>query len=370
MNSRFFRETTEPAVRQLIYPALAVLSAIVAGSVVVALAGFDPLKTYGALLVGAFGSKINFSETLVKSIPYLFTGVGVAIAFRSRTFNIGAEGQFYMGALVVSWIGVAGQGIPAPVLIPTLLVLAFLVGAGYGAIPGYLKARVGASEIVTTVMMNSIAYQLVSWLIKGPLQEPRHFYPETAEIVSAAKLPVLLHGTRLHLGLAVGLLAAALAYILIFKTVMGYQIRAVGSGPAAAEYAGIDVGRNIVLAMALSGGLAGLGGGVELMGVTWKLYQNFSPGYGYTAIAVALLAKRNPLAVVLTALLFGALATGANNMQRSAEVPAVLASVIQALVIFFVIGYGVYEERLLRGARPAPSGSEALGSKGGGAASA
>ncbi|MHB8945812.1 MAG: ABC transporter permease [Bacillota bacterium] len=341
------RAALKPA-RQLVIPVLAVFSAVVVGILVVALAGFNPVRTLAALVDGAFGSWYNLTETLVKSGPFLFTGLGVAIAFRSRSFNIGAEGQFYMGALVVSWLGVAIKGVPSFVLIPVLLVAAFLAGGAYGAVPGYLKARIGASEIVTTVMLNSIAIQFVSWMIKGPLQEPRHFYPETAEILSSAKLPVLVNGTRLHLGLVVGLLVAVAAYVLIYKTVFGYQLRAVGSGPLASEYAGIDVKRNIILAMAISGGLAGLGGAVELMGVTWKLYQNFSPGYGYSAIAVALLAKRNPVAVILTALLFGALATGANSMQRAAEVPAMLASVMQALVIFFVLAYAVYEEGYVR----------------------
>ncbi len=341
------RAALRPA-RQLVVPLLAVFSAFVVGVLVVALAGFNPAKTFAALLDGAFGSWYNFTETLVKSGPFLFTGLGVAIAFRSRSFNIGAEGQFYMGALAVSWLGVAIKGVPSIILIPILLGAAFVAGGAYGAVPGYLKARIGASEIVTTVMLNSIAVQIVSWIIKGPLQEPRHFYPETAEILSAAKLPVLVHGTRLHLGLLIGVLVAVAAHVFIYKTVFGYQIRAVGSGPLASEYSGIDVKRNIILAMAISGGLAGLGGAVELMGVTWKLYQNFSPGYGYSAIAVALLAKRNPLAVILTALLFGALATGANSMQRAAEVPAMLASVMQALVIFFVLAYAVYEEGFAR----------------------
>ncbi len=372
MKARPHLDSVLAAARQLIIPSLAVLSAFVAGAVVVAAAGFNPVQTFAALLDGAFGSGINFTETLVKSTPYLFTGLGVAIAFRSRSFNIGAEGQFYMGALAVSWLGVAITGLPSFILIPLLLAAAFVAGGAYGAIPGYLKAKVGASEIVTTVMMNSIAVQIVSWIIKGPLQEPRHFYPETAEIVNAAKLPVLVPGTRLHLGLVIGLAMAVAAYILIFKTVLGFQIRAVGSGALAAEYAGINVRRNVVLAMAISGGLAGMGGAVELLGVTWKLYSNFSPGYGYSAIAVALLAKRNPLAVILTSLLFGALATGANNMQRAAEVPAMLASVMQALVIFFVLGYAVYEDRFARywaerkprdrGPHAAAAGKEAAGS--------
>ncbi|QGP92582.1 Branched-chain amino acid transport system / permease component [Neomoorella glycerini] len=327
----------------LYLPFLAVISALLIGSIVMVIVGYNPLVAYQAMFLGACGSKGSLSETLLKTIPLLFTGIGVAIAFKGRSFNIGAEGQFYMGALVVSWLGVVGKGIPAFLFIPMLLIVAFITGALYGALPGYLKARVGASEIVTTVMLNSIAIQLVSYMVQGPLQEPRHFYPETAEILNTAKLGIILPGTRLHAGLLLALLAAVLCYLLLYKTVLGYQIRAVGANAEAAEYAGINVKRNIVTTMALSGGLAGLAGAVEVMGVTWKLYQNISPGYGYTAIAVALLARENPLAVILSALLFGALNTGSNMMARSVNVPSVLSSLVQSLVIFFVVGYSVFE---------------------------
>ncbi|MGI9859849.1 ABC transporter permease [Moorella naiadis] len=330
----------------LFLPFLAVMSALIIGAIIMAVAGYNPAVAYQAMLLGAFGSKESLAETLLKTVPLLLTGVGVAIAFKGRSFNIGAEGQFYIGALAVSWLGVAGKGIPAFFFIPLLLLVAFIAGALYGALPGYFKARVGASEVVTTVMLNSIAIQLVSYIVQGPLQEPRHFYPETAEILDTAKLGVILPGTRLHAGLLLAILVAILCYLLLYKTVWGYQIRAVGANTEAAEYAGINVKGNIVMTMALSGGLAGLAGAVEVMGVTWKLYQNISPGYGYTAIAVALLARENPLAVILSALLFGALTTGSNMMARSVNVPSVLASLVQALVIFFVVGYAVYDYKL------------------------
>ena len=327
----------------LLMPVMAVIIALAIGALVMLIVVYDPIVAYQAMLSGALGSKNSFAETMLKTIPLLLTGLGVAIAFKGRSFNIGAEGQFYIGALVVSWLGVAGQGIPHIIMIPLLLTVAFIAGALYGAFPGYLKAKVGASEIVTTTMLNSIAIYFVSFMVQGPLQEPKHFYPESAEILNTAKLGIIIPGTRMHSGLIIALLAAVLCYIFLYKTVWGFQIRAVGQKNEAAEYAGINVKKTIVFTMAISGGLAGMAGAIEVMGVTWKLYQNISPGYGYTAIAVALLARENPLGVVLTATLFGALTTGSNMMARSVHVPSTLASLVQALLIFLVVGFSVYE---------------------------
>lgn len=342
------RKIGRTAVEQFLFPILAVISALILGGIIVGMAGYSPFLTYQALYEGAFGSYYNLSETLLRSVPYLLTGLGVCLSFRAKMFNIGAEGQFYMGALMAGFLGVAWSGLPGWLLIPLVMLASFVAGGLYGGFPGYLKARVGASEVVTTVMLNTIAIHIVSFMVTGPLQEPQGFFPETAEIAAQAKLPFLLPGTRLHVGI---LLAVALIFFFqffLFKTVPGYQIRAVGSNREAARYGGIHVERNIVYSMVLSGGIAGLAGGIELLGVTWKLYQRMSPGYGYTAIAVALLAKKNPVGVLASGLLFGALATGANMMQRSVGIPTVMVNILQALIIFFVVGYSVYEEKLIR----------------------
>lgn len=334
--------------RHLFLPILAVISAILVSSVIIFFAGYSPIVTFSALYEGAFGSFYNISETVLRSIPYMLTGLGVCLSFRAKMFNIGAEGQFYMGALVASYLGVSLAGLPSILLIPIIIVASFAAGGAYGAFPGYLKAKVGASEIVTTVMLNTIALQIVSFMVTGPLQEPKGFFPETQEIVAQAKLPVILSGTRLHVGIVIAVILVIVMQIFLFKTVSGYQLRAVGSNREAARYGGISINRNIVKAMLISGGIAGIAGGIELLGVTWKLYQRLSPGYGYTAIAVALLAKKNPIGVLISGLLFGALTTGANMMQRSVGIPTVLVNVLQALIIFFIVGYSIYEERLLK----------------------
>lgn len=332
----------------LFLPILAVISALLVSSVIVFLAGYSPIVTFSALYSGAFGSYYNLSETVLRSIPYILTGLGVCLSFRAKLFNIGAEGQFYMGALVASFLGVSLAGLPSILLIPIIILASFAAGGMYGAVPGYLKAKVGASEIVTTIMLNTIAIQIVSYMVTGPLQEPKGFFPETQEIVAQAKLPLILSGTRLHVGIVIAVALVIILQIYLFKTVSGYQLRAVGANMEAARYGGISISKNIVKAMLISGGIAGIAGGIELLGVTWKLYQRLSPGYGYTAIAVALLAKKNPIGVLFSGLLFGALTTGANMMQRTVGIPTVLVNVLQALIIFFIVGYSIYEERLLK----------------------
>jgi simple sugar transport system permease protein len=329
--------------RAVLVPFLAVISALVAGAVVIAVAGFNPLVAYRALYDGAFGSGYSLSETVLRSIPYMIIGLGVVLSFRAKMFNIGGEGQFYMGAIIAAWLGVIFGELPMLILIPFILAVSFIAGGFYGFIPGYLRARFGASEIVTTVMLNTIALQLVSYLVTGPLQEPRKFFPETQEILDHAKLPVIIEGTRLHAGIFLALVLVALAYIFLFKTVRGYQIRVVGSNSSAASFAGINVKANIILAMVLSGGLAGIAGGLEVLGITWKLFQRLSPGYGYSAIAVALLARKHPVGVIFTGLLFGSFATGANMMQRSEGIPSVLVNILQAFIIFFIVAYGSFE---------------------------
>ena len=330
--------------RTLLVPILAVLSALVAGSLIIVFAGFNPLVAYAALINGAFGSFYSISETVLRSIPFIIIGLGVVISFRAKMFNIGGEGQFYAGAIIAAWLGVSLGGLPMLLLIPLILMLSFAGGGACGFLPGYLRARFGASEIVTTVMMNTIMLQFVSYLVTGPMQEPRRFFPESQEIADTAKLPVIFQGTRLHAGLVLALVLVIVCYIFLFKTVKGYQLRVVGSNSTAANFAGINVRRNIIHAMVLSGGLAGIAGGLEVLGITWKLFQRLSPGYGYSAIAVALLARKHPAGVILTGLLFGSFATGANMMQRSESIPSVLVNVLQAFIIFFIVAYGPFEE--------------------------
>ena len=316
--------------------------ALLAGLVVLALglelAGYDSGAALGALWSGAFGSWYALtSATLVRAVPLILIGLGLALAFRGGAFNIGAEGQFYAGAIAATWIGVSVGHLPSPLAVTAVLSGAVLAGALWVAIPVLLRVRYGVLEVISTLLLNFVAEALTSLLVQGPLQESQHIYPQSDPIAESARLP-LLPGTRLHAGLALALAGALLLHWIFSRTLWGFRLRAVGLGPRAAEIAGrIDSRWITALALALSGAIAGLAGGVEVSGVSYALFQNLSPGYGFTAIAVALLGRLHPFGVVLAGLLFGALEAGAGAMQREADVPAVAVYLVEAVVIIVVL---------------------------------
>lgn len=321
----------------LFAPLVAVVLALLIGAVIIALAGANPLLAYQWLLYGAFGSVNSFAETLVKTTPLLLAGLGLAVAYRSSMISIGAEGQIIMGGLFATLAGLYVTGLPPVLMIPAVILAGFAGGAVWGAIPGYLKARLGVSEIINTIMLNYVALYFVNYLLDVPLREPPGYFPQSAQIVRPAWLPALIPGTRLHLGMLIGLILTVGYYILMFRLPLGYKLRAVGLNPHAARYGGINVERNLVIAMVLSGGLAGIAGASEITGIHHRLLGAFSSGYGFDAIAVALLGKLHPVGVLVAALFFGALRVGANTMQRSVQVPASLVYVIQGLVVLFVL---------------------------------
>lgn len=292
-----------------------------------------------ALLAGAFGSWYAFgSGTLVRATPLILTGLAVAIAFRAGVFNIGAEGQFIVGAAAATAAALAMHSLPAFILVPSMLVLGFGAGALWAWIAAVLRARFHVLEVISTIMLNFVALHLVSYLVRGPLQEPTHIYPQTVTFVDAARLPRFGSTTRLHLGFLVAVVACVAAWFVVRYTAAGFRLRAVGANPDAARSAGmIDAARATMRAFLISGALAGLAGAIEVSGVTYALYENISPGYGFTAIAVALLAQLNPLAVVGTGILFGALEAGATAMQRDAGVPSVVVSIVEALIILVLL---------------------------------
>jgi ABC-type uncharacterized transport system permease subunit len=302
------------------------------------LAGYDAMAALGALWQGAFGSWYAItSATLVRAVPLIIIGLGIALAFRAGAFNIGADGQFYAGAIAATWVGLHVAARPAPVAIAAVWVAAALAGMAWVAVPVLLKLRFGVLEVISTLLLNFVAEALVSLLVQGPLQERQHIYPQSDPIAEAARLP-LLPGSRLHVGFALALVAALLVWYLFARTHWGFKLRAVGAGARAAEISGrIDARRITAVALLGSGALAGLAGGVEVSGVSYALFQNLSPGYGFTAIAVALLARLHPAGVVATGILFGALEAGAGAMQRDAGVPAVAVYVVEAGVIFMVL---------------------------------
>ncbi|HEX6548620.1 MAG TPA: ABC transporter permease [Candidatus Dormibacteraeota bacterium] len=323
--------------RGLLVPTLSIICGFAVAGVAVYLSNADPIEAFTALFQGAFILHNALPETLVAAVPYIFLGLAVATGFKAGLFNIGADGQFYVGALAGVYCGYSIQGLPAVIHIPIALGAGVLVGGAYGVIPGVLKARFGAHEVITTIMLNHIAYGLSEFLINGgPMRDPHASAPRTPFITPDAQLPILLPDSRLHLGLVLALLAVPLIWFLIERTVIGFRLRAVGLNPVAARAAGISVGWTIVLVMGISGGLAGLAGSDEVLGLAHFMPPSFSIGYGLDAIAVALVAKSNPWAVLPSALLFGALRHGAAFMQFQTQVSADLISVVEATVIIFV----------------------------------
>ena len=367
--------------RTLLMPALAVLTGLVIGAIVIAVtdaavvaayrnflrapgaaltATWRAVATaYGALLHGSLGSPKEMvqaiqsylstgdntsmvrafyplTESLVAATPYIFGGLAVALGFHCNLFNIGAEGQIGIGALAAAWIGYTLIGVPRIIHLPLAILAGALGGAFWASIPGYLKARTGAHEVVNTIMMNWISFRLSDWLLTGPMKA-QGYRPVTPSVEPSATLPRLFPAPiRFHAGFFLALAVAALVYWFLFKTTLGFEIRTVGANPRAARYAGISITRNFILAMVLSGALAGLAGTSQVLGVDHWVGQGFSAGYGFDSIAIALLGKSHPGGVVLAALLFGALRSGATRMQSLAGIPIDIISIIQALVIVFV----------------------------------
>jgi simple sugar transport system permease protein len=329
--------------KALLVPVLAIFTALVVGGIVIFAAGGNPFLAYYGLFVGGFGSAAAWSETAVWATPYIFAGLAVALAFKGGLFNIGAEGQLALGAVGAAWIGYALPemlGVSIPPLLHVFLALGVgaLFGAVWAAIPGALKAYTGAHEVINTIMMNYIALNLVSFLLNGPMKDPDplSLTAATPAIAASARIPPLFTGLRIHWGFVLALLCAWLVWWLLSKTTLGFEIRTVGSNPDAAKYAGMNVKRLIILTMAISGVLAGLAGAIEVTGLNYRHQLGFSIGYGFDAIAIALLGKSHPLGVVLAAILFGGMRNGASYMQFMAQIPVDVISLIQGLILLFV----------------------------------
>lgn len=328
-------------------PLLSVLLAMVTGSLIVLASGYDPIAAFAALWDGAFGNPYQIGETLMRSTPLIFTGLAIAYGFRSGLFNIGAEGQLFMGGIVAAWTGVLFSSLPAVLLVPLMLVLGALAGAAWAFVPALLKARVGAHEVITTMMFTWIARYFVSYLLDGPLKAPApdgspgtipvsRVLPPQAQLPKFNQLIPSLPANNAHVGFVIAIVIAFAVWWVLRRTTLGYEARAVGFNPYASENGGISVAKTTVLSLCISGGLAALAGVSEVMGVHYRMSDQFSAGFGFTGIAVALLAKNHPLAVIPAAILFGGLSAGSGIMQLNANVPDKLVDIVQALVIFFV----------------------------------
>ncbi|WP_421656878.1 ABC transporter permease [Leptothermofonsia sp. ETS-13] len=331
----------------LVSPLLAIAAALLVGAGLILLAGVSPLKAYTVLFSESLASYYGFGNTLTKTAPLLLTSLGVLAALKAGQFNIGGEGQIYMGGLGSALVGLYIRGLPLVIHVPLALLGGFLLGAVWGMIPGYLKAYQGVNEVITTLLLNYIAQNLVSYAVSHPLKELGAPTPFSPMIAPTAQLPILLPQTQVHAGILLGLVATVVLWVVLTRSPLGYQIETVGQNPIAARYAGISVERTILLVMALAGGLAGLAGAGEVMGLKYRLFENFSTGYGFDAIAIAFLSRGNLAGIVLTSLFFGALRGGANVMQRSAGVPVTVVYAIQGFTVLFIAISLVLERNLL-----------------------
>jgi general nucleoside transport system permease protein len=320
-------------------PVLSIFAALACGAVVLGLAGVNPLAAYGALLGDPLGSAFGLAETTVKAIPLILTGLAVLLPARMRLWNIGAEGQFQLGAIAATWVALWTPLGHTPLAVPPLLLAGMAAGALWCLVPAALRAWLSVNETITTLLLNYVALLLVDYLIYGPWKDPAsRGFPLSAPFPAASKLPVLISGTRVHLGLLLALAAAGVILIVLTRTRWGLEIRIIGDNPQAARYAGISLVRNILLVMGLAGALAGLAGAAEVSAIAGRLQRGLSPGYGYTAIIVAWLARLNPLATVLVAFFLGALFLGGDSLQISLGLPIAVVSMLQGLIFFFVLG--------------------------------
>ncbi len=322
--------------QKLLIPLLAIVTALAIGAVIIAASGANVGKAYLGLVEGAFGKPRAIAETLVIATPYILTGLAVAFGFKCGLFNIGVEGQLYAGAVSAAFIGYAVKGLPPFIHLPIAMLAGVLGGAIWGAIPGYLKAKTGGHEVINTIMMNHIMLKLTDYLVKNPMLDTKSSIPRTPYIEESALLPKIFPAFRLHWGFMIAIAAVFVIYFILYKTTIGFEIRTVGHNQKAARYAGMNITKNFVIAMAVSGGLAGLSGANEVLGLNYYLPAAFISGYGFDAIAIALLAKSNPFAIVPSALLWAALRNGAGLMQIRAGISIDLINIIQACVIMFI----------------------------------
>ncbi len=338
-------------------PVFATLLALLVGAIFLLLLRVNPLEAYAALWDGAFGSTNALAETLVKATPLLLVGLGICISFRGDMINIGGEGQMIMGALLATWIGLTLTSLPGWLVITLAMVAGFIGGAIWGGIPGLLKAYFRVNEILSTVMMNAIAVQLMNFLLRDAMIDPAQAklaskIPQTARLEAIFRLPRLAP-TRLHLGALIAVVLAVLVYILLWRTTLGYRIRAVGQNVRASLYAGINVKRYMVLSLLLSGAFAGLAGAVQVYGVNYRMITDgsasgFTGSAGFNGIVVALFGQLHPLWSIPASILFGALLVGANKMQRVVQVPSALVIALNGLVVVFVVSSEIWRRRRQR----------------------
>ncbi|ABZ85221.1 abc transporter, permease protein, putative [Heliomicrobium modesticaldum Ice1] len=338
---RFEKRSNTPAMAIVLVPVLSIVIGLIFAGFFIAATGKEPLRVYSLMLEGAFGSSYGISETVVKAIPLMLCSLAVSIAFRMQLWNIGAEGQLYMGAFGASWVALNCPDWPAYVLLPAMAIMGMGMGGLWGLLPAIPRAYLKVNETITTLLMNYIAILWVDYLVYGPWKDPNGFnFPITAPFSPSAILPAF--GTsRIHIGLFLALITAAILYFVLRHTRWGFEIRVSGESPSAARYAGMNHVKNILLVMFVSGALAGLAGMTEVSGITQRLQHGISPGYGYSAIIIAWLARLHPWAIVFVSFLFGGLLVGGYSIQTSGF-PAATVSMLQGAILFFVVGGEIF----------------------------
>ncbi|MBL6961166.1 MAG: ABC transporter permease [Anaerolineales bacterium] len=338
-------------------PVFATFAALGVGAIMLFILRVSPVEAYGALWEGAFGSTNAMAETLVKATPLLLVGLGICIAFRASVINIGGEGQMIIGGILATQIGLTFTDWPGWLVIFAAMVAGFLGGALWGGIPGFLKAYFRVNEILSTVMMNAIAVQVMNYMLRGPMIDPAQAekaskIPQTARLLEAFRLPRWAP-TRLHAGFLIAVVLAILVYILLWRTTLGYRIRAVGQNPHAARYGGIRVRRHIVTALLLSGAFAGLAGAIQVYGVNYRMITDgsasgFTGSSGFNGIVAALFGQLHPIGTIPASIFFGALLVGANKMQRVVQIPSALITALNGLVVIFVVSSEIWRRRRQR----------------------
>ncbi len=316
--------------------------ALFLGSIILLIAGVNPLVAYHAMIIRPVSNIYGLSEAVVRAIPLMMVGIGISIAFRSKMINIGGEGQIQLGAIAAGAAALALPGLPKVILIPVVILAGFTAGGIWGGIAGWMKAKLSVNEVLSTVMLNYIAFQIYLYLIRGPLIDPSELawgtgVPQTARMPDSSIFQRLIQGQRIHSGIFIAIIIAFLVYFLLWRTTFGFRLRAVGEEPKAANYAGVKVDKYLVLAMILSGGLAGIAGSIEVIGVHHRVLEGLSANYGFSGIVVALFGRLHPLGVIPASFFFGLLLIGAEMMQRAVDIPSALVISIQGLVILAVV---------------------------------
>jgi len=331
----------------LLIPVLTIIAALIVGAILILVSGVNPILAYQAMIKGALGSTNGLAEILVHATPLILSSLGIAFAFKVGLFNIGGDGQILIGALAATVVGVYVKGLPVYIHLPLVLIAGFIGGAVWMIIPGFLFVKLRVNTIISTIMLNHVAYFQIMYLVNGPMRDVASWTNQSAMVATTAQIPILIEKTRAHYGFVIALLAAVIVYFILEKTVMGFKLTTVGINPIASKYAGIKNYLYILIGSAISGGLAGIAGMSEITGVYHRLLTDVSPGIGYTAVVIALLGRNKPVGIILSSLLFAMLKVGSQMMQQKTGIPVPLASVITGIIFFFWLVGEYFRNRMI-----------------------